>query len=152
MTPQEYQPIFNIDNIEKFKALYTTFDTSTIHKLPDLYSQQITFKDPIHQLEGLASLKNYFSNFCESEMQCNFIFTNHIVGEGQAFFQWIMYYSHPRLRGGEKLTLHGGTLIKFNSSIYYHEDFYDMGAMVYQHIPVVGWIVKKINERLVSTT
>lgn len=39
---------------------------------------------------------------------------------------------------------------QIDSRITHHEDFYDMGAMIYQHVPVLGWAVKKINSRLVS--
>jgi hypothetical protein len=59
-----------------------------------------------------------------------------------------MHYAHPSLANGKPLVLNGGTLIKFNAQITYHEDYYDMGAMVYQHIPVIGWAVNKINARI----
>jgi hypothetical protein len=138
-------PVFDI---AQFKQLYQTFDNRTVGKLPQLYSSSITFKDPIHQLEGLEALSRYFSSFCNPDTFCQFKFINEVVSNDQAFFQWIMHYSHPKLSAGKKLTLNGGTLIKFGSNIIYHEDFYDMGAMIYKHIPLLGWAVKKINARI----
>jgi hypothetical protein len=132
----------------RFKQLYQNFDAHTVDKLSQVYSPNIVFKDPIHQLEGIESLSRYFANFCKPETDCHFEFINELVASDQAFFQWRMHYSHPKLNSGEKLVLSGCTLIKFGSQITYHEDFYDMGAMIYRHIPVIGWAVKKINNHL----
>jgi hypothetical protein len=135
---------------EKFKALYQIFDHNTLSELHSLYSTNVTFKDPIHSIQGLDQLAHYFGNFCDPAMHCKFVFINQLINDQQAFFQWRMHYRHPRLRSGKTLILDGGTLIKFNSHIFYHEDFYDMGSMLYQHIPVIRWAIKKINARLVS--
>ncbi|RYZ97119.1 MAG: nuclear transport factor 2 family protein [Moraxellaceae bacterium] len=135
-------------DIEQFKQLYKTFERSSLAQLPTLYSPFIVFKDPIHELKGIAALGDYFAGFCKPETKCQFEFTNQVIAHDQAFFQWKMSYQHPSLGAGLPLTLNGGTLIKFNSKIVYHEDFYDMGAMVYQHLPVIGWAVKKINARI----
>jgi len=149
MNTQPPSSPFNVDN---FKSIYQTFDSKMLSHLPSLYSQDIVFKDPIHQLHGLDALGRYFANFLSPELKCSFVFNNQLITNEQAFLQWQMHYRHPHLKNGNSLTLNGGTLIKFNSHIYYHEDFYDMGAMLYQHIPVLGWAVKKINARLVSSS
>jgi len=135
-------------DIERFKQLYQTFDDDTLAHLHTIYSPSVVFKDPVHQLEGIIALSEYFSGFCNPETKCQFEFINQIVAEDQAFFQWTMHYQHRSLNAGAALNLNGGTLIKFNSKIIYHEDFYDMGAMVYQHLPVIGWAIKKINARI----
>ena len=135
-------------NIERFKQLYKTFDTETPAQLPKLYHPAIIFKDPIHELKGLAALTDYFASFCKQDNQYRFEFTNEVISHDQAFFQWQMHYAHPSLGNGKSLLFNGGTLIKFNAQIIYHEDFYDMGAMIYQHVPLLGWAVRKINARI----
>lgn len=147
MDPQPAQPRFNV---EEFKQLYQTFDSESTAQLGKLYHSAIVFKDPIHQLNGLGALTNYFAGFCNPDTHCQFEFTNQILSDDQAFFQWQMNYSHPQLKNGQPLSLNGSTLIKFTSHIIYHEDFYDMGAMIYQHLPIMGWAVKKINARMVG--
>lgn len=137
-------------DIERFKKLYHTFDTTMLEQLPGIYSEEIIFKDPIHELQGLTELTQYFLGFCSPDMKCSFQFMNEVVTSNQAFFQWQMNYSHTKLENGRPLTLTGGSLIRFNNKIIYHEDFYDMGAMIYQHIPVLGWIIKKVNSRLIG--
>lgn len=135
-------------SVEQFKNLYQPFSAENLTKLHLVYSDTIIFKDPVKRLQGIDQLSAYFHSFCTPEVSCRFEFIDEIMGNDQAFFKWHMHYSHPRINGGQKLMLEGATHIKFNDRIFYHEDFYDMGAMLYQHIPVVGWLVKKINARL----
>jgi hypothetical protein len=146
------KPLYSVQqfNVEHFKQLYKTFSSETTTQLSELYNSGIVFKDPIHQLNGISALTDYFANFCNPDTCYQFEFINQIVSDDQAFFQWQMNYSHPQLKSGKQLSLNGATLIKFNSQIIYHEDFYDMGAMIYQHLPVLGWAVKKINARIVG--
>ena len=139
-------------NVEHFKQLYKTFSSETPAQLSLLYHPAIAFKDPIHELKGIAALTHYFASFCTEGNQYRFEFINEIISHDQAFFQWQMHYSHPKLANGKPLQLNGGTLIRFNAQIIYHEDFYDMGAMIYQHVPLLGWAVKKINARIAEQT
>jgi len=141
-------PSKNALNIEEFKQFYKIFNSETPAQLPRFYHPAITFKDPIHQLKGLTALTDYFASFCKKGTQYEFEFMNEVISHDQAFFQWKMHYAHSRLANGKSLTLNGGTLIKFNAQIIYHEDFYDMGAMIYQHLPILGWAVKKLNARI----
>lgn len=138
-------------SIDRFKKLYQPFNESSLTQLELVYSTDVVFKDPIHQLQGLNELQHYFRGFCASNVQCEFEFINQMADNHQAFFQWHMHYTHPRLRSGRPLTLNGATLIKFNDRITYHEDFYDMGAMIYQHIPLLGFLVNTINARIAGS-
>jgi len=39
-------------------------------------------------------------------------------------------------------------LVSKDDIIVYHKDYYDLGEMVYEHIPLLGFFVKKIKKRL----
>ena len=41
----------------------------------------------------------------------------------------------------------GVSKLEFNEKIYKHQDFYDLGAMLYEHIPVLGSLVKIIKTK-----
>ena len=57
-----------------------------------------------------------------------------------------MHYAHRKIAKGKALSLAGATQIKFTHTISYHEDFYDLGAMVYQHIPIIGLGIHKLRQ------
>ena len=61
-----------------------------------------------------------------------------------------MILSAPGLNNGEEVTLEGNSYIKFNENnlVIYHRDYFDMGEFIYEHIPVLGWTLKKIKNKL----
>ncbi|HBN88343.1 MAG TPA: nuclear transport factor 2 family protein, partial [Rheinheimera sp.] len=37
-----------------------------------------------------------------------------------------------------------------NELITYHRDYYDLTEMVYQHLPIIGWLTAKVKQRMSS--
>lgn len=132
------------DLVAEFKHAYASFDTATIAKLKQLYDPAITFIDPLHRVEGWTALERYFASSALNLDYCRFEFIDALVGDTSAFFKWHMHYSHRKIARGKPLRLVGASEIKFSERITYHEDFYDLGAMVYEHIPLIGLGVQKI--------
>ena len=147
---------------DDFVSFYQAFSADSIANLGHLYAESITFVDPVHKVNGLESLKQYFHHLCGGEGTSHFAITDVIAADKElvledaeaqasAFFRWQMTYNHPSLSSGKPLILVGGSMIRFSNRITYQEDFYDLGQMVYQHIPVLGWAVKKVKARLAGS-
>ncbi len=136
-------------SIAKFKQFYDELCEQSIDNLGNIYDQSITFSDPIHTINGLDALTRYFKTMCGNLSECRFIFTDEVIVEDGAFFKWEMHYRHPSLKSNQALQLVGASLIKFSGDkIISHEDFYDMGAMLYEHIPLLGSVIRLIKSRI----
>jgi hypothetical protein len=59
-----------------------------------------------------------------------------------------MRFQHARFRKGETRELRGVSHIKFNGKVYYHHDYFDMGAFIYERVPVLGTVIRTIKNRL----
>ncbi len=134
--------------LEAFKQYYQAFDRQLFDDLDQVYSDNVVFSDPVHEIQGLNTLKQYFKEMCGNLTDCQFEFVDEVVDENSACFKWEMHYRHPSIKRNKPLTLTGISLIKFSDKVEYHEDFYDMGAMLYEHIPVLGSAVRMIKSRL----
>lgn len=134
-----------LNNLKKF---YQDFDIASLGQLRNIYAENVVFKDPVHKIDGLEALETYFARICRNVDDCQFTFEHESVSDKTAFFQWVMEFSHPRLRGGEKISIRGCSLLQFDTKVYFHEDFYDLGAMLYEHIPLVGRLVLWLKTRL----
>jgi hypothetical protein len=126
------------DLVERFKINYTSFDTGTIAQLGQLYDPAVIFIDPLHRLEGWPALECYFTASAVNLDFCRFDFIDTVLNDQGAFFKWKMHYAHKKIARGRPLSLVGATQIKFAARITHHEDFYDLGAMVYEHVPLLG--------------
>ena len=64
---------------------------------------------------------------------------------------WVMTLKTDSLNGGEAFKVDGNSVIKFkDGQAIYHRDYFDVGAMIYEKIPVVGWMVRKVKSKLES--
>jgi SnoaL-like domain len=140
----------NQELIETLKTNYQRFDEAMLLSLASIYSDDIEFQDPVHRVKGLDNLTNYFASMLNGLDQCEFIFDRTIVSQSnnEAVLFWTMIYQHKKLAGGKKLQITGNSHLQFAEKIYYHRDYFDMGEMLYEHIPVLGYVVKKIKQRM----
>ena len=137
--------------LQDFCQFYGYFDATKIDQLARFYAATAVLKDPIHQVEGLDAIKAYFSRQCQNLHLCQFKFHNHLESGDQAFLHWTMDYVHPRIKGGKRLSVEGASEIRFKGEkVVYHADFYDMGAMLYEHLPVIGSLIGFFRSRLAN--
>lgn len=135
--------------IGHFEAFYHNFGEADLSRLTDLYAEAVVFRDPIHQVSGLPALHNYYQSSRQGLNYCYFEFNDVLKEQHTVMYQWRMRFSHSRLRGGEELLLPGMTALHIEEArIVRHEDYYDLGAMLYEHVPVVGKVVQWLRGRL----
>ncbi|MBU2979051.1 nuclear transport factor 2 family protein [Alteromonas sp. C1M14] len=139
--------------IEKFCALYSSLNDVNPDELGSIYSQDVEFIDPIAHHHGLDAVKYYFAQLLDNTKTCAFdIKTITPSAPGEDIHYTITWVMTLVLKGKtDPIVLDGITILKVsNEKIHYHRDYYDLGEMVYQHIPILGWVIGKIKSRLQS--
>ncbi|MFA7553964.1 MAG: nuclear transport factor 2 family protein [Spongiibacteraceae bacterium] len=134
--------------IERFKCSYQDMLQMDLSQLDQLYAKNIIFKDPVHEIKGLAILQDYMADLSGNLLECRFEYLDELLSNREAYIKWNMHFRHPRLAAGKLLTVRGVSQLNFDKKIYYHEDFYDLGAMLYEHVPVVGGMTRWLKRRL----
>ena len=134
----------------EFAEGFAALDKYNLARLADLYDAQIHFTDPLHDVHGLDALRSYCENLYSNVSDLQFEFQQCSgIDEDQALLRWNMRYSHPRLAGGKTICVPGCTLIQFrDGKVYRHIDYYDAGALLYEHLPVLGRIIAWLKRRL----
>lgn len=137
--------------IDSLKSFYDEFSVDKLEQLEELYHDEVGFSDPIHQVVGRDDLKAYFKNTMENVEYCHFAFDDELVADDKAFLVWQMRFSHPKLANGMEIVLPGVSYLKLeDGKIREQQDQYDLGAMLYEHVPLVGYVIDKIKQRLVN--
>ena len=134
--------------VEKFCNYYKEFSQESIPGLDEMYHQNVILQDPFSKLEGLDNVKQHFSQMLQNVSYCRFEIINVVSNEGQAFITWTMMFAHPKLNNHEEIVVDGVSDIKFDERISYHRDYFDVGAMFYEHVPVVKGVIKMLKKRL----
>lgn len=137
--------------VEDFKHLYQTLSAKNVHSgmIQQVYGEDITFIDSFHHIEGREDLIKYCESIYENVLYSQFIFHEELVNDHQAMLTWTMNYAHPRLNGGKNIEVKGSSHIRFKEKVYFHQDYVDGGELLYEHIPVLSWIIKKLKDRMV---
>ncbi|MGO2013162.1 MAG: nuclear transport factor 2 family protein [Pseudoalteromonas sp.] len=135
-------------DVDKFIAIYQQLNKRNLALLDDIYHSDIRFTDPLHEVKGLANLHVYFANLYSNVTECHFDIADSFTSDDHAFVYWTMVYRHPKLAGHKKIVVNGHSHLVFEKSkIISHRDYFDVGSLLYRHIPVLGSIVKLIDKR-----
>lgn len=137
-----------MDMIDKLQNIFNELNTNNVESLKEVYSESIIFEDPAHQIIGLDNFMLYCHNLYKNVSKCKFEFTSISKLDGTAFLEWNMHLIHPRLNKGNEIIVPGVSKIIFADKITFHRDYFDLGAMLYEKLPCIGGIIRKIKSNL----
>lgn len=134
--------------VERFADTYTRLTAQSLGLLSELYSADVQFQDPFRRITGLPALTAYFAELYRHVESCAFAFDKTVVQGQTALLTWTMSLTHPRLSGGAVVTVPGASLIRFHDKVFSHRDYFDGGALLYEHLPLVGCVIRAIKARV----
>ena len=129
--------------------IYERLEPKSIESLREVYSENVIFEDPAHRIEGLENMLSYFNSMYENVNECRFEFESVLIDEELVALAWTMHLRHPKLKGGLPIQVEGSSILEIaGNKVERHRDYFDLGAMVYEHIPLLGRVVTGIKHRL----
>lgn len=143
------EPPYQPDWLLAYVNTYNELHAGNLDRLAEIYQQNITFVDPVHKIEGLSQLQDYFNNLYLNMNQCQFVITNTVANGHQAAIYWTMTFSHKKIKSGQDVVVEGHSLLKeTDGKVIYQRDYFDVSSMVYEHVPIIGSIIKAIKSRI----
>jgi hypothetical protein len=138
--------------MDKFLDTYQRLTADSLYLLSEIYTKDVRFIDPAHEINGLDPLKAYFANLYRNINAPGFRFTQHLRSADEGYVQWEMDFSHPRLNRGRLITVPGASYLIFSDEnrVSLHRDYFDLGAMLYEQLPAFGRVITAIKRRLGS--
>lgn len=138
------------DFLPLFARRFAALDAGSLDRLGQLYTEDIRFQDPLHRVEGLAALRDYFAALYANVQDLQFDFHGfEQSAAGAGYLRWTMRYRHPRLRGGALIAVEGCSYLRWRDGmVCQHRDYFDAGALLYEHVPVLGTLISWLKRRL----
>jgi limonene-1,2-epoxide hydrolase len=136
--------------VARVREIFNAMGRDTLHLCDEFYAQDVVFIDPFHRIEGRAALRDYYARMYENVQAIRFDFSGETCGEGEAVLYWTMTYRHPRIGGGKPVAVEGCSRLVFDEEgrVLLHRDYFDAGAMLYEHLPLLGRGIRFIRERV----
>lgn len=137
--------------INRFVDYYTELDTQQPSALAAIYHPDASLIDPFGEHEGLVAIQRYFTHLLANVEQCRFSIDPSLSSGHRFAVTWTMHWTHPRVAGGEALTLQGCSIVDIQDDLIIRQrDYYDAGEMIYEHLPLLGWAVRGVKRRVRS--
>jgi hypothetical protein len=127
--------------------VFARLTPGTTMPLADLYAADVVFEDPLHRIEGLDALAAYFARLNARVEYAEFAFGQQVVSSGEAALTWVMTVRTRRPR--QTIVVPGVSVLRFGDRITAQRDYFDVGAMLYERIPLIGWLLRRV-KRLVG--
>ncbi|QXI41045.1 nuclear transport factor 2 family protein [Pseudomonas wayambapalatensis] len=135
--------------LQQFAERFASLDGANLDRLENLYSEDITFRDPLHHIQGLQALRAYFEQLYANASDIRYAFISaDEVSPGQGYLRWTLHFRHPRLAGGRQITLQGCSCLHWRDRVHFHQDYFDAGALIYEHLPIMGGAIRWLKGRL----
>ena len=153
MTNEEWMTLAKENKIEFTKKFFNSLNQETMDLVNIFYHPNAKFYDPIGNHEGVNSIKKYYAGIYEPVTKIKFDYDEPFMNNEQLAFPWKMTYCSSKLNKGKPIVVNGISRIKFDPVTHqaiYHRDYFDMGQMVYEEVPLLGSVVKWIKNKLKS--
>ena len=135
--------------LRRFARQFAELNKDNLQRLSDLYSEDIHFTDPLHEVQGLKQLRNYFSELYANVSELRFDFHGFDqIADGEGYLRWVMSYRHPRLASGQLIRVSGCSHLLWRDKVYRHRDYFDAGALLYEHLPILGRVIAWLKRRM----
>ncbi|SDK47060.1 nuclear transport factor 2 family protein [Billgrantia gudaonensis] len=138
--------------LEAFCAFFNKLDKTYTNNLYKIYTEDVVFSDPLHHIEGRAALQRYFDTLYANVKTCRFAFHDRLHQGREACVTWTMHLEHPRLAGGQPFSVSGCSRLTFAADdtqrVCRHHDYFDVGAMLYERLPMLGPTIRWIKRRV----
>ncbi len=139
-----------MSQMERIQYVFTHLSANNLEILDPFYDKQVHFQDPLGTHNSLESAKAYYAGLYKNVTAIKFDFTDTLSDGNKHLLVWTMHLRAKGLNSGKEISVAGNSVIIFNDNnlVSYHRDYFDMGEFIYEQLPVLGWIIRKVKQRL----
>ena len=141
------------ERILNFANLYNHLDSNDVAKNTEkTYAELLYFNDTLVTIKTRRDLINYLVHTQEQLKGINFTVLNVMKSEKDFFVQWKMETIFEVMGQRNEVQTVGITHMKFDEQgkIILQQDYWDSTSGFFQHIPMLGGILKWIKQNLSS--
>jgi hypothetical protein len=116
-----------------------------------LYASELHFSDALMMTRDHDRVVEHFQGLVDAGTTVQVEILQTLISEADVYLIWSMRAEFTPVRQSVVSYTIGVTHLRFNEAgrVVLHQDFWDTGLGFYQHIPVLGRVVKSINRRFV---
>lgn len=130
-------------------AFYEQLTPDGVAGLARLYAEDVYFKDPFNEVRGLAPVQKIFKHMFEALHEPRFVVTGRVVQATECFLTWEFRSRFKNFQPGLTRTVHGASHLVFDTAgrVVVHRDYWDAAEELYEKLPVLGSLMRRLKQR-----
>ncbi|EHR73420.1 hypothetical protein BurJ1DRAFT_4634 [Burkholderiales bacterium JOSHI_001] len=127
---------------------FETLSPTSLPRLAELYASDARFVDPFNDVQGTVAIERIFNHMFTQVQQPRFVVLSAEAQDATAFLTWDFLF----LRGTQAHRIHGASRLLFNAQdqVQLHRDYWDAAHELYEHLPVLGALMRWLRRRLAA--
>lgn len=132
------------------ESFFNDLNASTVgQKAEAMMAQTMIFEDPFGRFDGRDKTLEHLKNVLGDMQTINVDVKEEFVSGEETVALWTMTFTNKHLKGGEPVSFDGVTRVRVqNNRIVMQTNQFDLGAAFYEHVPVVGWLVRWVKGKV----
>lgn len=138
--------------LARFGRFFSSFAPDRVQALlARTYAEDVYFNDTLKTVRGRAALQHYLSESAAAVEDCRVeILSTMRSPEDEHLLRWRMMIRFRRFQRGQDTWTVGMSHLRFSADglVVYHQDYWNAADGIYRHIPVLGWMIRSIQQRI----
>jgi steroid delta-isomerase len=132
---------------EKVIDYFETLTPRSLAQLEAVYGEDAHFIDPFNDVTSQAGIRRVFEHMFASLESPRFEIVQAVTEADHCFLVW--NFRFRRHAAGEQL-IHGASHLRYgpDGRIALHRDYWDTGRELYEHLPLLGAVLRWLRGRL----
>jgi hypothetical protein len=139
------------EGFARFKEFWRDLSEERVKEwLPQVYAENVWFNDTVKTITNRAELLDYMLHTA-SMVKSTSVEVKDIAATDEGYYvRWVMTVEPANPRYGDQWVSIGMTHIRLNANgqVILHQDYWDAAGGLYEHFPVLGWMIRNIKARL----
>ncbi len=136
---------------QKFELVFKDFKTgTTADNIKNLYAEEFYFNDTFKTINDIDTLIHYMQEAANNVESTEVEILDVVKGEKDYYLRWSMTMKFSAKGTKVDSVSIGMTQLRFNAEgkVILHQDYWDGAEGFYQHLPFIGFMVRKVRDSL----
>lgn len=145
-TPTPADPTQALDDLVHW---FQTLSPESVSHIGRHYADQVRFKDPFNDVQGLPAVQAIFSHMFEQLHDPRFVVRERMLSGQRAFLTWDFVFRFRRYDTHREQIIHGATHLELDAlgRVTVHRDYWDAAEELYEKLPLVGGLMRWLKAR-----
>lgn len=132
----------------EYAEMFENLTPDSIDRFNTVFDSGARFCDPFNDVTGVDNIRHVFEHMYEVCNNPRFEVVSLTTSGPVSWLLWNFYFRIQR----RDMKITGVSMVKFNNQgkVIEHTDYWDAASQLYEYLPVVGWLVKKLRRQFAT--